>query len=357
MFTLGENIKKLRRAKELTQESLADMLHITPQAVSRWETGLTSPDAALLPKLAYIFGCTTDELLGVSHFNREEKFQEYRDKAHELGTKGEGTAVVDLWRHALEEMPGDCTVMAELATHLRFIADSRTEEGLAMFREAKALYETVLERADDPDLIHRTRSFLPTVYKYLGEQEKAQAVTELLPRLWTSREIAKREIAADETERLHAELEVLGHALMMAKWAFDYLETHVLTDDERGELMKKHEAIERLLYDGDEREMPDDLRLRYAKWLSAHGETEEALRRLRTAAEIAKWKDDIDYNNGGYCRTVGALPFRYNGEITNGCVSATPFTYCGDVKEELADKAYNPIRDTAEFREIEAMLG
>ena len=40
MFTLGENIKKLRREKDMTQETLASLLHISPQAVSRWETGV-----------------------------------------------------------------------------------------------------------------------------------------------------------------------------------------------------------------------------------------------------------------------------------------------------------------------------
>ena len=36
-MTLGETIRKMRRAREITQEDLAELLHITPQAVSRWE--------------------------------------------------------------------------------------------------------------------------------------------------------------------------------------------------------------------------------------------------------------------------------------------------------------------------------
>lgn len=40
-MTIGETIRKMRRARDITQEELAELLHITPQAVSRWETDAT----------------------------------------------------------------------------------------------------------------------------------------------------------------------------------------------------------------------------------------------------------------------------------------------------------------------------
>ena len=62
--TLGKRIVEHRKRLGLTQDQLAEKLGITAQAVSKWENDLSCPDIATLPKLADIFGITTDELLG-----------------------------------------------------------------------------------------------------------------------------------------------------------------------------------------------------------------------------------------------------------------------------------------------------
>ncbi|HMN62215.1 MAG TPA: helix-turn-helix domain-containing protein, partial [Anaerolinea sp.] len=59
----GAYISKLRREKDWTQLDLAERLHVTPQAVSRWETGDSFPDIALLSQLAQIFRVSVDNLL------------------------------------------------------------------------------------------------------------------------------------------------------------------------------------------------------------------------------------------------------------------------------------------------------
>lgn len=61
--TIGKRISEYRKEKNLKQEQLAEMLNVTPQAVSKWENDLTCPDISLLPGLAKIFGITVDELL------------------------------------------------------------------------------------------------------------------------------------------------------------------------------------------------------------------------------------------------------------------------------------------------------
>ncbi|MGN1421554.1 MAG: helix-turn-helix domain-containing protein [Eubacterium sp.] len=60
---LGKNIAALRKEKGMTQEELAQMLGVSPQAVSKWENLTSCPDIALLPDIAEIFGVTVDELL------------------------------------------------------------------------------------------------------------------------------------------------------------------------------------------------------------------------------------------------------------------------------------------------------
>lgn len=71
---LAENIQKFRKAKELTQEVLAERLGITYQAVSKWENAKSAPDVAFLPLLADIFNCSIDELFSRSrHLNEVTK--------------------------------------------------------------------------------------------------------------------------------------------------------------------------------------------------------------------------------------------------------------------------------------------
>ena len=63
-MTFAEIIVKYRKELGLTQEGLAQKLGVTNQAVSKWESGLSCPDIALLPQLADLFGITIDELFG-----------------------------------------------------------------------------------------------------------------------------------------------------------------------------------------------------------------------------------------------------------------------------------------------------
>lgn len=59
----GSFIKELRKEKEMTQKQLADRLHITDRAVSKWERGVCAPDIALLEPLAEILGVSIVELI------------------------------------------------------------------------------------------------------------------------------------------------------------------------------------------------------------------------------------------------------------------------------------------------------
>ena len=63
--TLGKRISSQRKKLKLTQDQLAEKLGVTAQAVSKWEHDQSCPDITTLPRLAEIFGITTDELLGI----------------------------------------------------------------------------------------------------------------------------------------------------------------------------------------------------------------------------------------------------------------------------------------------------
>ena len=72
---LSENIKRLRRERNLTQEALAEFLGVTFQSISKWERGEGYPDITLLPAIADFFKVSIDELMGVSKAEDEEEIK------------------------------------------------------------------------------------------------------------------------------------------------------------------------------------------------------------------------------------------------------------------------------------------
>lgn len=65
-MSLGEMIRAKREEYEMTQQELADILHVTRQTVSRWESGSRVPDLILSKKIADTFSISLDELVSNS---------------------------------------------------------------------------------------------------------------------------------------------------------------------------------------------------------------------------------------------------------------------------------------------------
>ena len=60
---IGANIARLRKEKNMTQDQLANLMGISFQAVSKWETGTADPSTSNLLALAKLFGVRPEELL------------------------------------------------------------------------------------------------------------------------------------------------------------------------------------------------------------------------------------------------------------------------------------------------------
>lgn len=79
-MNLGENLKKLRKEYNLSQEQLAEKLNISRQAISKWESGKAYPDIDNLILLRNIFNTTIDELIMVNDKTNYNKLEvDYSD--------------------------------------------------------------------------------------------------------------------------------------------------------------------------------------------------------------------------------------------------------------------------------------
>ena len=96
VMSFGETIKKLRRDLNMTQEKLAEMLSISPQAVSRWETNVAMPDISLLLPLANLFNVTTDFLLGMDTYRKDLRKAEFKKATIKLLCKRR-LSIPEIW--------------------------------------------------------------------------------------------------------------------------------------------------------------------------------------------------------------------------------------------------------------------
>ena len=125
---LGNNIRTLRKAKNLTQEQFAEQLGVSFQSVSRWENCVTYPDVEMIPSIARFFGVSTDYLFGIPE---EEKYARFKELTDEL-----------------QNLPEDAADRAsELVRTIRLEYDMRSSEKSEFFFDlCYALYQSDVKK-------------------------------------------------------------------------------------------------------------------------------------------------------------------------------------------------------------------
>ena len=229
---LGTKIRELRRRDKRTQEALAEVLGVTSQAVSRWESGGSYPDMNLIPSIANYFGITIDELFGYTN-ERTQRIdalvsQIYDKRRENNGVDKNITECITFARNALVEFPGNEKLMLCLASvlytagYVRYgechlvdaegysVYDTKRHQGYDEWNEAIPLYEKALETLENGALRDRGVEELSQLYVNVGAYEKALALAEAAPKMWNSRELL-RPYACDGKQQARAFGEALLH--------------------------------------------------------------------------------------------------------------------------------------------------
>ena len=107
-ITTGANIKRLRTAKNITQEQLSEAMNVTCAAVSKWERGETYPDITLLQPLAYYFGVTLDELMGYDKEKMQTEIEEVKALYRKHWNDSKGREIII---KAYHDYPNDYWIM------------------------------------------------------------------------------------------------------------------------------------------------------------------------------------------------------------------------------------------------------
>ena len=111
---IGKNIKQFRQEKHIKQETLAEAVGVSSQAVSKWETGASDPDIAILPSLAAYFGVSIDELFEVPHAEEMERIGNMLYAQRRINPKT-FDRTVEYLEHRIKDEPDDTEALTALA--------------------------------------------------------------------------------------------------------------------------------------------------------------------------------------------------------------------------------------------------
>ena len=169
------NLRRLRKAAGYTQEALAEKLHLTGQAVSRWETGDGYPEITLLPTLADLLGVTVDALLRPTALTAEERYAIEGEalRLEQAGKREEAIALMEeqLRLHPEEDGLRERMIKTLLLDAHFLLHEGRSAQAELCLRKAQTAAEE-LRSSRDPWLRRQPETMLPEIYYRLGEKEK-----------------------------------------------------------------------------------------------------------------------------------------------------------------------------------------
>lgn len=205
---IGEKIRLLRKKNDVTQDKLAEHLGVTPQAVSRWESGVCYPDMNYLPAIADYFSVTMDELLCYSGAQKAAKVKTYLEEAERLLDHDRVTDALELLRKAMADVPSDYSLRLETAGVLSLYAGMLAESGAgeraksairAALAEAVSLCRHILEDCTDDGLRDETKKTLCDIYAHqLDDLPRAEEIANQLHGMSVSREIIRATVLTGE---------------------------------------------------------------------------------------------------------------------------------------------------------------
>lgn len=357
MLKLGENLKKFRLKREITQEQLADILGVSAQAVSRWENEATYPDITLLPTIASYFEITLDELMGMEDFKSEEQLKELLAKIDENGNKGLIYENILLLREAVKTYPTNYQLQFRLVNQLTFCQFRNghalsEEEQNSLNREAVEVGNRILSRCTDGEIINRTTQQLCYAYSWLGETEKAIECAMKLPDIGACSTVILSNIYEGEQQKLHLQQAVKYYTSVfwcdlrnMADLAY---KDETMTTAERIAILKKALALLDLVYEnGDYLNYSDTVSTTHqyiANMAMLENDYELALSSLEKAAEFAIMSDTLPERAQHTSLLVNKTYYDASDIMKN-----YDFTNCKELYDKMQWDRYDAIREDKRF--------
>ena len=304
----GENIKRLRKEKELTQETLADFLGVSFQTISKWERGETYPDITMLHIISRFFNTTVDNLLGVNKSREEKQIKEYLRLYDEMKLK-DLTLTFNKFLEAVKEFPNDFRILIrymELLYEVKGFGQGKYKD---ISKEIASIYEKIQNRCTDDNIRIRSKvimiSHLVTLYQCVPNEEgkyrvykeylnHAEEIVSTLPSINDTKELMLMSLAFDTENYNTTHRNALEELLFIIQdtlfgYSYDY------KPEKRLEILKHIQGLINLIFD-DGNFGKNCVNRLYNYGHIGHlyhqiGDDENALKYLKITAEYAKELD------------------------------------------------------------------
>jgi len=243
----SEKFKALRKENDLTQEQAADIFHISPQTVSRWETGANYPDVELLPHIAIYFKVTIDELLGTETLRNEEEVKSSMKDIRNMLNSGKFDAAIDTARKALRKYPMNADLHYLLVQALSIAIVAKPEENDGFKDEIIMISKRIINLADYKSSLHHRVQLIRNYAKWDMKEEAKQLLDTLPAGIWEAREVWLGLILEGEAWVKHTKHSIVRAMYVIESYARDFEQKANLSPQKAIEFRKSFMEIVRLI--------------------------------------------------------------------------------------------------------------
>ena len=354
-MSFGRTIKKLRREYDMTQERLAEILSISPQAISRWETDMAMPDISLIAPLCNLFNITSDELLGIDITRRQETITSICDEAGKYSQRGYLEEARKILEDGLSKFPDNLEIIYNLM-YLSSLQKDATGDSKYL-DEAIKWGEKILAQSTNDSQRHGAIQILCFSYRDVGRLEEAVKMAEAMPIMSVSKEVLLSIIHSGDEEYYSKQCEASNLLALLSNCLF-YMQTkldsgkNAYTAEECASLRDKRITLLNLFFENGDFVFYHthlyDTHCEQAFYYAEKGEGNKALIHLSLAAEHAiKFITSYDEENT-------SLVFR-GMEHGSWCTNSSE-NDAARLLKKMESKVFDKVRVTEDFLKIKNEL-
>ncbi len=252
-MTFGQKIKELRGKANYTQAQLGELLSVSTQAVSRWETDVAMPDISLLAPLANLFNVTTDYLLDVDIEKKNERIDAIIRKANEEMCRLQNDRwdnTVKVLREGLRLYPDSWDLKSMLVAFLP-LCHGNEEEKKGYCEEATRICEDIVANCPDKQSQYQAIYQISLLAGRLDNHERALELARTMPHLHQSRDLLQLDNLKGDAQIRHRKDVLHNLYILLVNLLYGYAHTFH-TQEEVGILYEKVRTIREALYEKDD---------------------------------------------------------------------------------------------------------
>ena len=241
---IRKNIKKYRKEKGYTQRELADLIGVSVQAISKWETDTGAPDISQVVPLASALDISTDALFDYEHYTKPEDFEELRKDYHrqevfrDQRDSAKNYKMLNAYFSAHPQNSEAASLCLKCLVDMIVAGKTQDRGKSELIAECEKYANCIFKYETDIDSVFMNHFVLARGYAALGENEKAKEMLGKIPVTFGDRLYWEAEIAQANKEYDDAMLKCRSSFALKARYISRCIrmagEIHQARDSENG---------------------------------------------------------------------------------------------------------------------------